>query len=461
MSTLTPGSLFSNGIRPYLYLRDPVSKAYTTPFGIVNDPDAAINNMDINPAQTVLAIGGNTGKHLQLYDLTDFSEIVAISPTIGSDVNGVAFNHDGSLLAVAYETTPFLRVYNTSTWVALSDVAVPREGIAFSVAWNHDSSLLAICGNATGGTDPDLQVYETATWTQVTITGLAADNLTAIGYDVEFSPDDSLLILGMHTTPNGFQVYNTSDWSLQSAVAESQSYVVGLRISPDGSSVAMVNTTGNDIYLYDTTAWLKTTLAFPDTINLANAKAFIDWRNNDIITIFRNALPYLVSYDINTELAIEDEIVLTSMGAIKYVPESTLYEVNGTIDESLVADTWIATAHEHLSGNFLGSTEFTGAAFSIDVGAVKGCSVTVSAKQGDIWEPSLTSIVIGDKIIPTDPVSTPYYYIATVAGTTAITEPVWPVTPAGTVTDGSVTWQRVERLIQPVTQSPLVPTVKV
>lgn len=55
------------------------------------------------------------------------------------------------------------------------------------------------------------------------------------------------------------------------------------------------------------------------------------------------------------------------------------------------------------------------------------------------WEAS-TSYNVGDTLEPT--VDNGYTYYCTVAGTSDVTEPTWPTTLAGTVTDGGVTWQR-------------------
>ena len=69
------------------------------------------------------------------------------------------------------------------------------------------------------------------------------------------------------------------------------------------------------------------------------------------------------------------------------------------------------------------------------------------------------TVCVDDLIFPTNPATTPYYYKATTGGTSGIAEPVWGTSPGSTIPDGSVVWEYVERLIQPITQGPIIPTL--
>lgn len=77
-------------------------------------------------------------------------------------------------------------------------------------------------------------------------------------------------------------------------------------------------------------------------------------------------------------------------------------------------------------------------------------SVTVKSKEGDdasAWQAS-TAQVVGDYKVPT--VANTHWYMATVAGTTAASEPTWP-TDGSTVVDGGVTWQDMGLITYTVT----------
>lgn len=57
-----------------------------------------------------------------------------------------------------------------------------------------------------------------------------------------------------------------------------------------------------------------------------------------------------------------------------------------------------------------------------------------------LWSAGLVAVV--DQVIaPLSPNG--FVYKATVAGTTGTAEPAWPLVTAGTVVDGTVTWQAV------------------
>lgn len=83
--------------------------------------------------------------------------------------------------------------------------------------------------------------------------------------------------------------------------------------------------------------------------------------------------------------------------------------------------------------------------------------VTVMPVYGDAWEEGKT-IAANDLVIPTAPGSTPYYFKALNSGTTGTTEPPWPTVPGGQVSDNGITWELVERMSQPITHGPLIPT---
>jgi hypothetical protein len=72
---------------------------------------------------------------------------------------------------------------------------------------------------------------------------------------------------------------------------------------------------------------------------------------------------------------------------------------------------------------------------------------------GLIWASS-TAYVAGELVRPT--VGNGHLYQCTVSGTTGTIEPVWPLTsgtPAGTVIDGTVTWQEITPTVDWQTQS--------
>lgn len=135
-------------------------------------------------------------------------------------------------------------------------------------------------------------------------------------------------------------------------------------------------------------------------------------------------------------------------------------QIAGTISETLAANSFRARAYDIETGALVGEKLFTdSSSFTVDIKtAAKSCFVTVAADY-NIWKAS-TNYAIGDKVHPANPVATPYYYKRLAAGTSGATEPTWPTTPGGQCNDGAVNnaWEMVERLIQPVTHGPLIPS---
>ena len=73
-----------------------------------------------------------------------------------------------------------------------------------------------------------------------------------------------------------------------------------------------------------------------------------------------------------------------------------------------------------------------------DVATRIGERVPLTA-QAPSWRPS-TAYAAGDLALPTNPTASTLVMRATVAGTSAATQPTWPTTAGATVTDGGVTW---------------------
>jgi hypothetical protein len=130
-----------------------------------------------------------------------------------------------------------------------------------------------------------------------------------------------------------------------------------------------------------------------------------------------------------------------------------------TITESLAATKFIARAHRIDNGALIGNASGPGSTLVLPTDTAVPVNVTVMADQGGKWTAS-KAYALNDKVFPSNPAAKPYYYKRLVAGTSGATEPTWPTTPGGKCNDGAVAdaWELVERLTQPITQGPLIPS---
>lgn len=133
-------------------------------------------------------------------------------------------------------------------------------------------------------------------------------------------------------------------------------------------------------------------------------------------------------------------------------------QILGALSESLAATTFVAETHNLSDGVLSGRTVFSGSNFTVNINtAEKLHTLTVKPDIGTNWKAN-SYYAVGAKVLPNDPVTTPYYYNRLVAGTSGSTEPTWPTTPGGQCNDGGQAnaWELVERLVQPITHGPLI-----
>jgi len=414
-------------------------------------PGGVVSYIDLDRVNGIIACTVNGASYLDLYTYPEWVKLPDVpSPPAGTP-RGLHFSPDGSYLAVVTIITGnFLKVYDTSDWSSIT-VQQPSDD-AFDCRFSPDGSTLAVVSKA--GNQHNLNLYDTTTWNVTNPLPLTSDDCKSC----DWSPDGSVFVMALYIN-SSIHAYNTSDWSEITLAARAPEFTDNVRFNQDGSYLFCTNTGTSIKYgCFNTTTWnhvfLEPIISFI-TSGIFNG---IAWISPSLVAIAGNGQPGVVVFDVTTgfiynqfnELYDINALVLLSLGE---------FEINGTIEESLVATDWIAYVHDLVSGNLIASTKFTGNSFSLDLPYNNPVSVTVAAEQGIMWE-ATSSKNINNNVFSTDPTSTPYYYVATIGGITGATEPVWPVNAGGTVVDGSVTWERVERLIQSVTQSPLIPTVK-
>lgn len=122
-------------------------------------------------------------------------------------------------------------------------------------------------------------------------------------------------------------------------------------------------------------------------------------------------------------------------------------------------DDWIVCAFDAATHAFAGVAAVTAGGYSLsDLTAGAAYMVSARPKSGGVWQAEHGDYVMGDYVLASDPVATPYYFQASAvtASPTGATEPTWPTVVDGTVVDGGVTWTNKGAMVRPLMQGPLV-----
>jgi WD40 repeat protein len=205
---------------------------------VLNGSGASVNGVAFSPDGKVLAAGSGDGQ-VRLWDVTTEREIGRPlgQYTHADAIYCIAFTPDGAMLAAAGKDN-VVRLWDIATG---KEVAQPLgspggRGIA-SLAISPDGDLLA-----TGGYDGTVQFWDTATGQQAG-SPISIGNAEVLG--VKFSPDGTTLATASTTyAANGDQSGSVRLWSVQTRrqlgapLASYVSSADSLAFSPDGRSLA-------------------------------------------------------------------------------------------------------------------------------------------------------------------------------------------------------------------------------
>lgn len=139
--------------------------------------------------------------------------------------------------------------------------------------------------------------------------------------------------------------------------------------------------------------------------------------------------------------------------------EIALFELNLTVSGSDAAQSFNLFVHD-LSGNLLLKKSVQNGNATLLMPDAKPVSVTVLQDFGTTWQAG-KYYSAGALISPTNPQATPFYYRNRTGAISDLIEPVWSTNPEIFTHDSGCIWELVERLNQPITQSPLIPTRKI
>lgn len=138
--------------------------------------------------------------------------------------------------------------------------------------------------------------------------------------------------------------------------------------------------------------------------------------------------------------------------------EVALFELNLTINASHAAPFFNLFIHD-LNGELILKKDVQNGVESILMPNDQAVCVTLMQACGNTWQAG-KYYKSGALVLPKNPTTTPFYYRNRHGGISDLLEPLWQTNPEIFTHDSGCLWEVVERLNQPITQSPLIPTRK-
>lgn len=138
--------------------------------------------------------------------------------------------------------------------------------------------------------------------------------------------------------------------------------------------------------------------------------------------------------------------------------EVGLFELNLTINGSIAAPFFNLFIHD-LNGELILKKDVQNGTKSLLMPNDKAVCVTLMQAGGDTWKAG-HYYQAGALVLPKNPTTIPFYYRNRRGGISDLIEPNWQTNPELFTTDSGCLWEVVERLNQPITQSPIIPTRK-
>jgi hypothetical protein len=257
----------------------------------------------------------------------------------------------------------------------------------------------------------------------------------------------------------------------------SSSNAVGLSISTSGTSQAAI---AYKSYTQETTEWHhvaavrsgNTLRIYLDGVAGGTDADVTGMSIYDSTTVIRVGTDWNGSTSGNAMNGYLDDIRITK-GVARYTADFTPpsaafgdYDryLAGTITEDTDHTDFVVRAHRLDTGALITELASTGGAYEIPImvsgaGYVGPVMLSAYQKLGTVWATN-TAYASGAYVFPPDPATDPHVFACTTAGTSdATTEPTWDTTPGNTTSDGTVTWTCQGRMVQPLLQGPLIPSI--
>ena len=228
-----------------------------------------------------------------------------------------------------------------------------------------------------------------------------------------------------------------------------------IRLSPDGTFIFLLVKASASVYLIRKIDPVDYSLV--DSVTISSPAQGLLPISNDTVLVRIGDFGEVHKINTSTgdsEFFCEAKLTIDNMVDAQEVGFN--YKIEGTITEALVEGSWVCSAYNAKSNRLIDSKVVTGTTFTLGATNNEPVIVTVRGDTDSVWG-SDKIYSVGDKIFATNPNSVPYYFNCITAGTSGASEPTWQVTTGAQTNDGSVVWEVVESIIQPITKMPIIP----
>lgn len=190
----------------------------------------------------------------------DAKYLTNVNPTGSANAISLSISPNGAFLAKARAQSPYLQVYNTTTWTTVTLGTTPGSA-QYQCAFSPDGTKLAVAQNNA----PGLVVFNTSDWSVVSL-----GESTNYCYGLAWSGDSSRLAVAHSASPY-VKVYETTGWTVV-ATPSGPGSSYSLAYSPDGTKLAVGGTVSPYLRVFNTSDWSD--LSAPTQVYYPMALAF-------------------------------------------------------------------------------------------------------------------------------------------------------------------------------------------
>ena len=336
-----------------------------------------------------------------------------------------------------------------------SNLVLLKEWVYSSSNQNNGYAFICKDGSRIIKTkDDDVAVVEVVNTSDFTVTHTLA-TVSSRAKSVYLSPDG---LIAIYPT-------STSVLKVQDLVANTETAAITTGTSYNWANCSFVDTDNSDYVLYSTGHSNGANLLLIKlstgaiAASLSTGKKAICILTLDETHVILNSTTGSRVYAVNTTAETLVEVSDTNHSGYFSFPKLAgvaPYKHEDSIVETLYTDQFDVVAYGNDDTVHSRTIEVAGA-ISIPLQTAEPLTITVTPRiNKGVWGKD-RPYIIGDLGYSNDPSNVDWVFKCVVAGTSGSVPPIWQTTAGTQFADGTVTWEAVEPISNPITKSPIIP----